>query len=196
MLRSRKILTLVAVLISLTLGLSGCGRISPTAPEVEELTTPSMAPAESGLPAGVLWPKMVVDNPTVFVEAQIFSDTKNIVDLQLPGKHQKFIIRKHAIEQDTTITIAITKYAYWDEQLGQHCYVAEFDFGPDGLEFRKRAKLVLDSSWLGLQKGQQAVLRYYNEDTGLWEEVTSKKVKKGKAVNFYIEHFSRYAISR
>jgi len=29
----------------------------------------------------------------------------------------------------------------------------------------------------------------------LWEEVTSKKVKKGKAVNFYIEHFSKYAIS-
>ena len=194
--RHRTVLILLVVVGSLALGLYGCGRISPTAPEVEELTTPSMAPAESGLPAGVLWPKMVVDNPTVFVEAQIFSDTKNIVDLQLPGKHQKFIIRKHAIEQDTTITIAITKYAYWDEQLGQHCYVAEFDFGPDGLEFRKRAKLVLDSSWLGLQKGQQAVLRYYNEDTGLWEEVTSKKVKKGKAVNFYIEHFSRYAISR
>ncbi len=195
MLRNYKVLLLLVVLGSLAFGIHGCGRISPTAPEVEELTTPSMAPAESGLPAGVLWPKMVVDNPTVFVEAQIFSDTKNIVDLQLPGKHQKFIIRKHAIEQDTTITIAITKYAYWDEQLGQHCYVAEFDFGPDGLEFRKRAKLVLDSSWLGLQKGQQAVLRYYNEDTGLWEEVTSKKVKKGKAVNFYIEHFSKYAIS-
>ena len=195
MLRSRKILTLVALLITLTLGLSGCGRISPTAPEVEELTTPSMAPAESGLPAGVLWPKMVVDNPTVFVEAQIFSDTKNIVDLQLPGKHQKFIIRKHAIEQDTTITIAITKYAYWDEQLGQHCYVAEFDFGPDGLEFRKRAKLVLDSSWLGLQKGQHAVLRYYNEETDLWEEISSTTVKRDR-VNFYIEHFSKYAISR
>jgi len=195
MLRNYKVLLLFVVLGSLAFGIHGCGKISPTTAKQEGLIAPPAEPLKSGLPAGVLWPKMVVDNPTVFVKAQIFSDTKNIVDLQLPGKHQKFIIRKHAIEQDTTITIAITKYAYWDEQLGQHCYVAEFDFGPDGLEFRKRAKLVLDSSWLGLQKGQQAVLRYYNEDTGLWEEVTSKKVKKGKAVNFYIEHFSKYAIS-
>lgn len=195
MLRTRRILTLVALLLSLTLGLWGCGKISPTALEGEGLTPPSMDPAESGLPAGVLWPKMVVDNPTIFVEAQIFSDTKNIVDLQLPGKHQKFIIRKHAVEQDTTITIAITKYAYRDEKIGQRRYVAEFDFGPDGLEFRKRGKLVLDSSWLGLEKGQHAVLRYYNENTGLWEEISSTAVKRGR-VNFYIEHFSRYAISR
>jgi len=195
MLTNRRILTLVALLLSLTLGLWGCGKISPTAPEGEELTAPSMAPAESGLPAEVLWPKMVVDNPTIFVEAQIFSRTENIVDLQLPGKYQEFTIRKHAVEQDTTITIAITKYAYRDEKIGQRRYVAEFDFGPDGLEFRKKAKLVLDSSWLGLEKGQHAVLRYYNENTGLWGEISSTAVKQGR-VNFYIEHFSKYAVSR
>jgi hypothetical protein len=194
MLTNRKILTLVVLLLSLTFGLWGCGKISPTAPEGEELTAPSRAPDESGLPAEVLWPKMVVDNPAVFVQAQIFSETENIVDLQLPAKYQEFIIRKHAIKQNTTITIAITKYAYWDEKIRQQRQVVEFDFGPDGLEFRKKAKLVLDSSWLGLRTGQQAVLRYYNENTDLWEQISSTAVKQGR-VDFYIPHFSKYAVS-
>jgi hypothetical protein len=194
MLTSQKFLTLVVLLLSLTLGLWGCGKISPTAPEGEELKAPSRAAAQSGLPAEVLWPKMVVDYPTVFVQAQIFSETENIVDLQLPGSYQEFIIRKHAINQDTTITIAITKYTYWEEKIGQPRQVVEFDFGPDGLEFRKKARLVLDSSWLGLRRGQHAVLRYYNENTGLWEEISSTAVKHGR-VDFDISHFSKYAVS-
>lgn len=195
--RHRTILILLVVLGSLALGLYGCGKISPTALETEGLSTPPIQPPKNGLPSEVLWPKMMVECDTVHIEAKIYDDTWNFVDLPLPGYYHWFIVPEEAVEEDVTITIAIVRYTYWDEDEQEWSYMAEFDFGPDGLEFDEDdpARLVIDAIWLDLEGNEQAVLRYYNEDTDLWEEVASTKVR-WRRVKFYLEHFSMYAISR
>jgi hypothetical protein len=65
-----------------------------------------------------------------------------------------------------------------------------YDDDNDGLAY-----LSVSARWLGLYYGDHAVLRYLNQDTGLWEELSSAQVNS-REVKFYFEHFSRYAISR
>jgi len=144
---------------------------------------------------------MMMECDTVYVEAQIYEDTWNLVDLNLPGWYQWFIVPEDAIDNDTTITIAIVRYTYWDENDEQWSYMAEFDFGPDGLAFgddddddKDSATLLIDAIWLDLEQGESVVLRYYNESTALWEQIATTKVKRRK-IKFHIQHFSRYAIS-
>ncbi|KPJ48474.1 MAG: hypothetical protein AMJ41_04860 [candidate division Zixibacteria bacterium DG_27] len=216
--RHRTILILLVVLGSLALGLYGCGKINPTAPESQDLSTPPIQPPKSGLPTDVLWPKLLMDCDTVYHTARIYEDRWNYVHLILPGWYNYFVVPEDAVEEDVTITIAVTRYHYWDEDTGDYSLVAFFEFGPDGLTFgngdggddedhhywgygswhgsnEESAYLVLNASWLDLHYRDRAVLRYYNEDTGLWEEISSTTVRHGK-VKFYFEHFSKYAVSR
>jgi hypothetical protein len=193
---------------------------------------------------------------TVHHQARVEADEDNYIHLILPGWYNYFVVPEGAIEEDTTITIAVTRYHYWDDQTFEYSLVAFFEFGPDGLTFggndgdddhdnwwhyggsgdwddddddddrwhhggsgdwddddddddwrhyggygswhtgdEELPYLVLHASWLDLHYGDEAVLRYYNEDTGLWEQISSTSVSRGR-IQFEFEHFSRYAISR
>ena len=222
MLRNHKVLLLLVVLGSLTFGIHGCGKISSTAPESEGLSTPPIQPPKSGLPTDLLWPKLLMDCDTVYHTARIYEDRWNYVHLLLPGWYNYFVVPEDAVDEDVTITIAVTRYYYWDDQTGDYSLVAFFEFSPDGLTFgdsdgdddedndedhhywghgswhgsnEESAYLVLNASWLGLHYRDRAVLRCYNEDAGLWEEISSTTVRRGR-VKFYFEHFSKYAVSR
>lgn len=220
MLGDRKVLLLLIVIASLTLGVCGCGKISPAAPESDGLTQAPPPPPRGALPTEALWPKLIINCDTVYHEVRVYEDEWNYIRLTLPGWYNYFAVPEGAIDEDTTITIAVTRHQYWDDQTGDYSLVAFFDFGPDGLTFgdsdgddddddedhhywghgtwhgsEELAYLVLNASWLHLHHGDQAVLRYYNEETGLWEEVSSTTVEWGR-VKFYFDHFSKYAISK
>ena len=94
------------------------------------------------------------------------------------------------------LTIEVVRNTYWDEDTGEWSYMAEFSFGPDGLVFdpRRQPRLIIDASWLDLGNDEAAVLRYCNEDTGLWKVIAHDVVSRG-IMEFYVGHFSLYAIS-
>jgi len=195
--RHRTFLILLVVLGSLALGLYGCGKITPTASEEENLTAPPAEPLKSALPAEVLWPKMLVNCDTVYVDGVISEYRWSFLDLDLPGCYHWFIAPSGAVDERTTIAIAVVRNTYWDEDSQRWSYMAEFNFGPDGLVFDpdRQPRLIIDALWLDLQDGDEAVLRFYQQDTDLWEEISADTVERNK-VKFYIPHFSKYAVSR
>jgi hypothetical protein len=194
--RHRTILILLVLLGSLAFGLYGCGKITPTASEEEDLTAPPAEPLKNAFPAEVLWPKMLVSCDTVYVDGVISEYRWSFLNLDLPGRYHSFIVPSGAVDQRTTITIAVVRNTYWDEDNQRWSYMAEFDFGPDGLVFDpdRQPKLIIDAVLIDLHNGDEAVLRFYRQDTDLWEEISDEIVERNK-VSFYIPHFSLYAIS-
>jgi hypothetical protein len=167
---------------------------------------------DSGYSGENLWPELTRDGDSLFISGRARSEVENNFDLNVPRYTNSFKLPKGSIEDDTTITIWIVKYAYWAEgdppggrcahchacgPSGEWCYVAEFEFAPDGLQFArgKPATLVIDADWLGVAEGEEVILRYYDKRSGLWKEVSSLIVA-GETFEFEIAHFSRYAISR
>jgi hypothetical protein len=195
MVRHYRLLLLFVILASLAIGLYGCGEVGPTATFTEGR---GALPSESlvgGLSGQGVPSSEGVDSGTVCVEKDTDSWTWAFYDQDQPGVLNYFTVPPDAVGENTTISLKVTKSTYWDESSGQWSYWAEFDFAPDGLVFRKKAELHIDARWLDLKDGEKVVLRYYDEAENVWEEVKTKKVKKG-TVEFKIEHFSRYAISR
>jgi len=201
--RHRTFLILLVVLGSLALGLYGCGKISMTSPGEDGLgSAPTESPQEA-LAAVAIWPQMQPESDTVRVSCDVVcvKDEDNewrwtFFDPAQPAVLNYFIVPVRAIEENKNITVAVVKNIYWVEDAGQWGFRAEFDFGPDGLKFKKKKpELLIDALWLGLEDGEKAVLRYYNPETDLWEKVKTKKVEDG-VLKFKIEHFSKYAVSR
>jgi hypothetical protein len=188
---------LLAVLGLVVFGLLGCGKMSPTAPGEDAVVAQSAEAPPSGLPQEAIWPKMMVSSDTVYVEGTVSERRWSFLNLDLPGMYHWFIVPSGAVQETETITIAIVRNTYWDEQTHRWSYMAQFDFKPDGLVFNpwRQPRLLIDAVWLDLERGEEAVLRYLDEKTGAWEEISSTKVRYRK-VDFYIPHFSRYAISR
>lgn len=198
--REQESLILLVLLSGLALGVAlsvhGCGKISPTNSPDQALQTPAAEPPQSGLPAEVLWPKMQISCDTVYIEGVISEHRWSFFDLDLPGRYHWFIVPSGAVEGRNVLTIEVVRNTYWDEDSGKWSYMAEFSFSPDGLVFDpwRQPRLIIDAFWLDLGEGEDAVLRYCNEDTGLWREIARDVVSHG-IVEFYIEHFSLYAIS-
>lgn len=186
----------LAMLGLVAFGLLGCGKMNPTAPGEDAIRAPSVEAPPSGLPGEAIWPKMMVTSDTVYVEGTVSEYRWSFLNLDLPGIYHWFIIPSGAIQEANTITIAIVRNTYWDEQTDRWSYMAEFDFGPDGLVFNpwRQPRLLIDAVWLDLENGEEAVLRYLDEKSETWEEISSTKVRY-RRVDFYIPHFSRYAIS-
>jgi hypothetical protein len=167
---------------------------------------------DSGYSGEDLWPELTRDSDSLFVSARARSEVENNIDLNVPRYSNSFNLPKGSIEDDTTITISIVKCAYWAEgeppggrcvychgcgPSAEWCYMVEFDFAPDGLQFArgKPANLVIEADWLGVGEGEEVILRYHDRQSGLWKQVSSLVIT-GETFEFDIAHFSRYAISR
>lgn len=167
---------------------------------------------DSGYSGEDLWPELTRDGDSLFVSARARGEIESNIDLNVPHYSNSFNLPKGSIKNDTTITISIVKYVYWAEgnlpggrcaychgcgPSGEWCYVAEFDFAPDGLQFArgKPANLVIEADWLGVGEGEEVILRCYDRQSSLWKQVSSLVIT-GETFEFDIAHFSRYAISR
>ena len=169
---AHKILTSTTFLI--VLAALGCGTYSPVAPSQDTL-----------LP-GVENPDFVRLLPTsekvsdLEIEATMVA-TKVVSAAEggvVSNGYFSLYFPPGALEEDTEITIEMPRYPD-----------AVVRLGPHGIQFKKEVTLSLPLGVVETEAESIGVL-WLNEDTGLWEEISSYTVDATVKAN--LEHFSEY----
>ena len=109
----------------------------------------------------------------------------------------RFVVRRGAVEKP--VNIEITTCIVPGEEKNS-IKMIEFDFRPDGLEFKKPALLILNSRSLEKMQARFDLpdiykLYWLNPDTGEWE-VYAEAINQDGRIIFEIAHFSKFGISR
>lgn len=108
-----------------------------------------------------------------------------------------FYVPPGALDSSVTITMRVETHLVravvnlLNRLLSPSGQVTEFDFGPDGLVFKRACTL---TKMTGQPDGRTMTLWYFNPRTNLWERVATAPSRNGQ-VSFPIWHFSKYAIS-
>lgn len=165
-----KALWLVAA-FAVSLTLAGCSGDSPLSPGVDDST---------GL-------NKTIVSAVVEVSLPIQADSGGLIPIQSNGYNHAFVVEADGLDEDKVISVKAGKAKINGKDM------VEFDFGPDGLVFKKASKLQFDIGELN-PNAVSAKLYYYDPQASAWVLQAESKVKKGVA-EFNINHFSRYAIS-
>jgi len=108
------------------------------------------------------------------------------VGLQLGSDGSSLAIPSAALTSSVLITALAVQVT---TPLGD---VTFYDFGPDGLVFKKSATLTLETN---LPNGKVLSLYWYNPAADRWVLQQTAKVDKYGNVKFTVDHFSKYGIS-
>lgn len=173
-----------ALLVGLFI-LGGCDNGPPTMSQQE--TSQAIGLAHWG---GDCWPDRP-DQPdlqeVVPNQALISSAAGGTIAIGSGYRPTKFIVPAGALDSDTQISIVTSR----DRLFWKPCVI--FEFGPDGLVFRKPVTLDADMSDIN-PYARFAKLYYYSPQRHEWIFQGIRPVEKGR-VKFAISHFSKYAIS-
>lgn len=169
----------LAVVLTL-LFVIGCSNNSPVRPDIPD-------PTESGLSSLSLGGVLTLNSFEEFDSALVSKTTGGTIDIDRDIYHHEFFVDSNAIDETTLITVRSVN----EMILGKEMIL--FEFGPDGLEFRKSAILSFDMTELS-EEAAVAKLYYYDPIKKKWAYQTSVNVVNDIA-NFNIDHFSKYAIS-
>jgi len=155
---------------------SSCSTNSPLAPDPVDI-----GPVSKGISMGI--------EPIVYTQTDRLVDCNlgGTIEIERDGTMHEFRVDAGALDQDTRITIITSE----QKINGKDAVV--FEFGPNGLIFKKAAKLDFDIADLNASIAT-AKLLYYEPGLRVWVNQGSKSVTNGRAV-FDIYHFSKYAIS-
>ena len=176
-----------AVLVGLFI-LGGCDSGPPTMPQQE--SSQDMSLAHWG---GDCWPDRPdwrdgPDLPEVVPDqALISSAAGGTISVGNGYRPTKFIVPAGALDSDTQISIVVSR----DRLFWRRCMI--FEFGPDGLAFRRPATLDADMSDID-PYAWFAKLYYYSPQRHEWIFQEIRRIERGRA-RFQISHFSKYAIS-
>lgn len=118
------------------------------------------------------------------------------INLNWGHPSNRFVVGRGAVDQKVKVTISSCLIGGDKDNLD----FVEFDFGPDGLEFNKPAKLILNARDLVKLKSRYGLNNIYklywlNPETGEWEVYSEAVCVHGRII-FEIEHFSKFGISR
>lgn len=169
----------LAVVLTLFFAM-GCSNNAPVQPDNFD-----------SLAIGNLSGKIIPNQPSPSIETYdseyIDSDSGGEIVIKRGDYVHNFVVGAGALPQDTLITVRTVN----EEVIGMQMIV--FEFGPDGLEFKKSALVQFDMAELSAEVAK-ANLYYYDPKKGDWVFQISVDVKGGIA-EFPIDHFSKYAIS-
>ncbi len=98
---------------------------------------------------------------------------------------------KNALPADMTILFDWMATGKFDGTLNN------VEFGPHGTFFNKPVRVRVSYALADLSGIIEENLRayYYNQDTGIWEYIGGTVNTRKKIIEFYVNHFSRYAIA-
>lgn len=191
--RLSKVLLVVALVLALgTIMLfpTACNRMLPTAPEdaVQGYSAEDLWP---GPPADLVpWPRLCSGETFGLctslggAEYQVNTECFSLV----------FEVPSHAVYSNVLISMEVMQFNYMSEgELEKGLF---FNFGPDGLVFSKDARVEFKAEVVGAEDGEVVRLFWLNPETGLWEVEQEVMVEDEMVeLEFYVSHFSRYAIS-
>lgn len=166
------------VVLAALLVFSGCSNNAPTEPNL-----PQSAELGKFVPLG----NPLESSQSVYDEATVEADNGGVIDIERGAYLHQFEVDAGAIDEDTQITVE----SYLDKIGGKEVVV--FDFGPDGLVFKKAAHLKFEVAELNA-RALSAKLYYFDKNRSKWIYQGSSAVNDGVA-EFPIYHFSKYAIS-
>jgi len=122
------------------------------------------------------------------VQKRIMAGEGGVIPLGPDENVEAFVVVANSIEEDTTITITVTKILTTDGEMP-----IVFDFGPDGLQFSRPAVLRLNLFELFGENTASMNFYWLNEETNEWElEATLDADSDGFAYGS-VEHFSKAA---
>lgn len=158
----------------------GCSNNTPMQPNVAN-------PLEMGNISAKTISSPSVMSVETYDSAYIDKEVGGDIEIQRGDYVHDFAVAADGLSESTLITVRSAN----DQILGKEMIV--FEFGPDGLVFKKSASLQFDMAELGTQS-TVAKLYYYDPVKGKWSFQYSVSVQNGIA-EFSIDHFSKYAIS-
>jgi hypothetical protein len=188
--------TLLGVVLVLALGTimlfpTGCSRMLPTAPEdaVQGYSAEDLWP---GPPANLVpWPR------TCSGEASGLCRPDKEVKLKVKNDcfEVSFDVASGGVQEEVLISMEVMQFNYMSDE-GELEKGLFFNFGPDGLVFSKDARVEFRAEVIGAEDGEVVRLFWLNPKTGLWEVEQEVMVENEMVeLEFYVSHFSRYAIS-
>jgi hypothetical protein len=157
---------------------NGCSNNAPMQPNLPQSSDLSRLIAMGGLPEST----QSITDATV-----IDAGCGGVVEIERETYMHRLEVDAGAIDEDTEITVES-----YEGKIGARDAII-FDFGPDGLIFKKAATLKFEMAELN-DKASAAKLHYFDPDLSMWVLQKSSQVKNGVA-EFPIYHFSKYAIS-
>lgn len=166
------------IVLAALFSFNGCSDNAPMQPNLPQSSDLNRMVAMGGLPEAI---------PSVMDATVIDADCGGVVEIERDTYLHRLEVDPGAIDEDTQITV---------ESYGGKVGLKDaiiFDFGPDGLIFKKAAKLKFEMAELD-DKASSAKLHYFDPDLSKWVLQESGQVKSGVA-EFPIYHFSKYAIS-
>ncbi len=174
-----ELLTGIIILSSLVLFV-GCSNKNP----LESKTPNSNALPSSSISLNPI--SELVQELDVLVSAPINAIGGGQIDIKNGEKRHKFDVQPGSMSRNAVISVKLEI----DLLKGRNALI--FEFGPDGLSFRKPAKLTVDMRDVDTA-AVNANLYYYDSSMKDWILIEKAAVKNGKAT-FNIFHFSKYAI--
>lgn len=166
------------IVLAALLAFSGCSNNAPMDPNL---------PQSGELGRFIPFGNPLESSQSVFDEGAIDADNGGVINIERDAYQHQFEVDAGALDEDTQITVE----SYLDKIGGKEVVV--FDFGPDGLVFKKAAHLKFEMAELNA-RASSAKLYYFDKDRSKWIYQGSSAVKHGVA-EFSIHHFSKYAIS-
>ena len=166
------------IVLAALFALNGCSNNTPMEPNLPQSADMSRLIGMGG---------SVESTQSVLDEAVIDADDGGVIDIERDVYLHQFEVPAGAIDEDTKITVESCK-----GKVGVKDAII-FDFGPDGLLFKKAANLKFEMAELDA-RASSAKLHYFDPDLSRWVFQKSSLVKNGVA-EFPIYHFSKYAIS-
>lgn len=166
------------IVLAALFAFNGCSDNAPMQPNLPQSSDLNRMVAMGGMPEAI---------PSVLDEAVIDADDGGVIEIERDVYLHEFVVPAGAIDEDTKITVESC-----EGKVGAKDAVI-FDFGPDGLVFKKAATLKFEMAELN-NKASSAKLHYFDPDRSRWVLQESGQVKSGVA-EFPIFHFSKYAIS-
>ncbi len=168
----------------------GCNRMLPTAPEdsVNEYSAEELWPSP---PANLApWPRTCsgetsgLCTPSGGAEFEVNTECFSLV----------FDVPSNAVLGSVLISVKVIQFNYMSD--GEFEKGLFFNFGPDGLVFSEDARVEFEAEVVGAEDGDLVRLFWLNPETGLWAVEQEVMVEDEMVeLEFYVSHFSRYAIS-
>jgi|GEM_PF-1141798 len=187
----------VAMMATFIIGITGCSQDSPMSPVTKNQSNSSGRVVQSDIgPVTILQLSQTHrESESLSKVAGTYSSEKFIKAVEggvvTVGNndlgYSKIVVDPNDLPEDMTISLQWASDGY-----------CEGEFGPHGTQFNDPVKVVLSYKGADLSDIDEDDLKisYYNEDTGIWEVMGGTVDTENKEVVVYLEHFSRYAITK